>query len=162
MGKRVLVAVDLHSASEASISYGIELAARIKSSLALIAVSPSVSPKKSTTSGASHQNIKNDRSQWMDRALAESQRRAVSLEIFVASGRFFGEVIRFVRSQPAVQFIVMAAPKARESKEGSKFGAALKHLHQEFEGEILLVEKAGQITRVSDLYLQSSTQETSV
>ncbi len=162
MGKRVLVAVDLHSASEASIFYGIELAARIKSSLALIAVSSSASPTKNPTSGGSRRDVDSSHARWMDRALAESQQRAVSLEIFVASGRFFDEVIRFVRSQPAIQFIVMAAPKERESKESSKFGAALRHLHQEFEGEILLVEKAGQITRVSDLYLQSSTQETSV
>lgn len=77
----------------------------------------------------------------------------------MTSGRFFEEVSRFVRSQPAVQFIVMAAPKGTETRGGDKFAAALEELHQQFEGEILLVEKAGQITRVSDLYLQSSLQE---
>ncbi len=77
----------------------------------------------------------------------------MNLEIFFASGRFFEEVIRFVRTQPAVQFIVTGAPKNREGKDGYKFASALKQLHEEFEGEILLVEKAGQITRVSELYL---------
>ena len=156
MGKRVLVAVDMHSVSEASILYGIELAARTDSSLALIAVSFSTSLEKSSVSETPGQDA------WMDRAVSESQERSVSLEIFVTSGRFFEEVTRFVRSQPAVQFIVMAGPKDRKGKGNSKFATALKCLHEEFEGEILLVEKAGQITRVRDLYLQSSTREISV
>lgn len=156
MGKRVLAAVDIHSVSDASILYGIELAARTDSSLALIAVSSATSLEKSTISETPGQDT------WMDRAVSESQQRGVSLEIFVTSGRFFEEVIRFVRSQPAVQFIVMAGPKDRKSKDNSKFASALKRLHEEFEGEILLVEKAGQITRVRDLYLQSSAREISV
>jgi hypothetical protein len=162
MGKRVLVAVDTRSASDASISYGIELAARMKSLLVLIAVVSSGSQKKSTGSDASRRYVDGGQDTWMDRAVVESQQRGVSLEIFVASGRFFEEVVRFVQSQPAVQFIIIAAPKDKESKGSSKFAAALDQLHQEFEGEILLVEKAGQVTRVSDLYLQSSAQETSV
>jgi len=155
MGKRVLVAVDLHSVSEPSISYGIELAARIESSLALIAISSSTSAVKSTPRA-----IAQDK--WMERAVAESQQRAVSLEIFVASGDFFEEVIQFVRSQSAVRFIVMALPKKTKGKDGNKFASEIKHLHEEFEGEILLVEKAGHITRVCDRYLQPSAKEISV
>lgn len=162
MGKRVLVAVDSYSACEASISYGIELATRMKSAVALLAVSFSGPPRKSTGSATSPRcaDVREDR--WIDRVVAESQQRGVNLEIFVASGRFVDEVTRFVRSQPAVQFIVMAAPKDRENKSGSRFFTELERLHQEFEGEILLVEKAGQITRVSDLYLQGASQETQV
>jgi len=159
MGKRVLVAVDLHSASEASIVYGIELAARIESSAILIAISSPRPPKKSNASEASHQYANSGRDLWSNRAVAESQKRGVTLEIYVTSGRFFQEIIRFVRSQPAIQFIVMAAPKDGQTRNGSRFASALKQLHREFEGEILLVERAGQITRVSDLYLQSSAQE---
>jgi len=155
MGKRVLVAVDLHSVSEASIFYGIELAARIDSSLALIAISSSTSAAKSAPRA-----IAQDK--WMERAVAESQQRAVSLEIFVASGDFFEEVIQFVRSQSAVRFIVMALPKKAKGKDGDKFASEIKHLHEEFEGEILLVEKAGHITRVCDRYLQPSAKEISV
>jgi len=155
MGKRVLVAVDLHSVSEASIFYGIELAARIDSSLALIAISSSTSAVKSTP-----REIAQDK--WMERAVAESQQREVSLEIFVASGDFFEEVIQFVRSQSAVRFIVMALPKKAKGKDGNKFASEIKHLHEEFEGEILLVEKAGHITRVCDRYLQPSAKEISV
>jgi hypothetical protein len=162
MGKRVLVAVDLDSDSHASILYGIELAARIESSVVLIAISSPASPKKNPASEASRPHVGTGRDEWMDRVVAESQRRAVSLELFVASGRFFDEVIRFVRSQPSVQFLVMSAPKQRQRQDGSKFAAALKCLQQEFEGEILLVEKAGQITRVSDRYLRTPARGTSV
>ena len=159
MGKPVLVAVDAASASEASIFYGIELAARMKSLLLLIAISPSESRRRSRGLDGAARYVDGGRNSWMDRAVAESQQRGVTLEIFVASGTFFEEVIRFVRSQPAVQFIVMAAPRDRGNMGSRKFASALERLHREFEGEILLVEKAGRITRVSDLYLQSSARE---
>jgi hypothetical protein len=152
MGKRVLVAVELHSVAEAPILYGIELASRIKSSMVLVAIDSSECAKKPLLSQASRKVAEIGGEAWMDRAVAESQNRGVNLEIFFASGPFLEEVIRFVRSQQAVQFIVAAAPKNRDSKDGNKFASALKHLHEEFEGEILLVEKAGQITRVSKLY----------
>ncbi|MBI5248600.1 MAG: universal stress protein [Desulfomonile tiedjei] len=155
MGKRVLVAVDLHSAPEASITYGIELAARIKAPLSLIAISSSRPQGKSAARLSSSKNIDTVEDKWMDRAAAESQQKAVNLEIFVASGRFLDELIRFVRSQPTIHFIVMAA------KDGSKFTSALGRLREEFDGEILLVEKAGKVTRVSDLYVQSSLWENS-
>jgi len=161
MGKRVLVAVDFHAVSESSILYGIELAARIESSLALIAVSSSPSSKRSIVSNSSHGAEQNAQDDWMGRAMAEGQRRSVNLEIFVTSGRFFEEVIRFVQSQPAVRFVVMAPPREGSGKEGSRLASALKRLHEEFEGEILLVEKAGQVTRVSDLYPHRSKRETS-
>ena len=159
MGKTVLVAVDSVSASEASIFYGIELAARMESLLFLIGVSSPGSPRRSHGSDVAPRHVDGGTEIWMDRAVAESQQRGVTLEIFIASGEFFEEVTRFVASQPAVQFIVMGAPRDRAGKGRSKFTSALEQLHQEFEGEILLVEKAGRITRVSDLYLKNSAQE---
>ena len=159
MGKRVLVAVDTASASEASILYGIELAARMESLLLLLAVSSSSSPRGSKGSDGWQGKGDEGRESWMDRVVAESQERGVNLEIFVAPGKFFEEVTRFVQSQPAVQFIVMAAPNRKRSKGNRSFASALEQLREEFEGEILLVEKAGRITRVSDLYLESSAQE---
>ncbi|HTY23159.1 MAG TPA: hypothetical protein VMC85_08510 [Desulfomonilaceae bacterium] len=151
MGKRVLVAVERHSISEEPIFYGIELASRIKSSAVLVAISSPESARKPPLSAATRQIVEMGEGSWMDGAVAESQKKGVNLEIFFASGPFFEEVIRFVRSQPAVQFIVTAAPKNRESRDGYEFASALKHLHEEFEGEILLVEKAGKITRVPKL-----------
>lgn len=162
MGKRVLASVDLHSVSEAAILYGIELAARIQSSMALIVVSSLESTRESVGSGASRRSLGRGRHKWMDRAVAESQEKGVNLEIFVASGRFFEEVTRFVRSQPALRFIVMAAPKDKDGKNATRVASELRRLHQEFEGEILLVEKAGRITRFSDLHLPSSARESSI
>ncbi len=150
MGKRVLVAVDLRSVSEAAIVYGIELAARIKSPLSLIAISSSKPQKQLSTSPGLAQH---DQTKWMEHAVAESQEKAVNVEIFVSTGQFFEEIMRFVRSHPAVQFIVMAASKEKKSEDYSKFTSDLKQLHKEFEGEILLVEKAGKVARASDLYV---------
>ncbi len=156
MGKRVLVAVDFPAASESTILYGIELAARIESSVVLIAVAQASPQKKTAQPEASRQALNGLSQEWMDQALSESRQRAVALDIFITAGRFFEEVILFARSQPGVRFIVMAAPKDRGGKDGSKVASGLKRLRQEFEGEILLVEKAGEIARVSDLYLDNS------
>lgn len=161
MGKRVLVAVD-PSDSEAPIRYGIQLAARIKSSLMVIVVSSSKTKKRSGPLQVSPHDLHKGRHVWLNQAVAESQRKGIGLEIFVASGRFIDEVLRFVRSQSGVQFIVMPASREREGKDSAKSESALKHLTREFEGEILLVEKAGDMTRVSDLYLENSARENSV
>ena len=152
MGKRVLVELERHSISKEPIFYGIELASRIRSSVVLIAVSSPESSRKPSLSEARSGVTEKGVESWMDGAVAESQKRGVNLEIFFAFGQFYEEVIRFVRSQPAVQFIVTAVPKKKERNDGNKVASALKHLHEEFEGEILLVQKAGEITKVSELY----------
>ncbi len=154
MSKRVLVPVDMNSVSEASIGYGIELAARIRSSVSLIAISSA----KSTDSTMVQEIAR----EWRDRAVSESQNRAVTLEIFVTSGDFFREVIRFLRSQPAVQFIVLGLPGKTRGDDDSRFVSQLKRLHEEFDGEILLVEKAGHITRIFNRYLHHSVKGISV
>jgi hypothetical protein len=162
MGKRVLVAVDSDSPFEGSIIYGIELAARIESGLAVIAVSP---PKDKKRSAAAQVRLKDvDRTQhgWLEHALEESRKHSLSMEIFVTAGRLFEEVVRFVRSQPAIQFIVVAAPTNRQGPDASSFAASLRSLRSAFEGEILVVEKAGQITRISDDFSQSSAKGNSV
>lgn len=159
MGERVLVAVDSHSTSDASLMYGIDLAARMGSPLLLIIVSTR-SSSESRGSMASPQDLDVGRDGWMDRAVEVTQQRGICMEMFVAVGRFLDEVTRFLRSQPAVQFIVIAAPEGRQGKAGGGFASALRKLCHEFEGEISLVEKAGQVIQFSDLYLQRSFQET--
>jgi hypothetical protein len=151
MGKKVLVAVDLGFVSDASLAYGIQLAARTESSLTLLAISAPEPTRKRGLSRMTPEDLESGHKPWLDRIMGESRERSVGLEVFVTSGRFFEEVIRFVRSRTGVQFIVMAAPREREEGDGAKF-RSLKRLHEEFEGEILLVEKAGQITKVSDRY----------
>jgi hypothetical protein len=162
MGKRVLVAVNLEAMSQSSVSYAVQLASRINTSLVLVAVSPSNSPGRRKAAHVLPQDLDAAARVWLDHAVVESQNQQVGLEIFVTSGPFFDEVIRFVRSQAGVQFIVMDAPTETQSEDEGKFASSLKRLHQEFEGEILLVEKAGRITRVSEHYLKSSARGTLV
>ncbi len=153
MGKKVLVAVNPDSVAYHSIFYGIQLAARIDSSLSLIAVSSSKSPSKARGSKDATQDFDTSQCPWLDRVVNESQQAGVKLEIFFSSGDLFDELITFVRSQPSIQFIVLASPPNSGGKEGSSPGPHLRHLHSEFQGEILLVQKGGHITRVSDLHL---------
>lgn len=152
MQRKVLVVVDLRSVSEASAFYGIQLAARTACSLAVLAVSGAEPSGRRGPSRVSPDDWPNTDRLWLDRIVAQSQERAVSLEVFVTSGQLFDEVIHFLRSTAGVHFIVVAAPKGKEDWDGSE--SQLKRLHEEFEGEILLVEKPGKITKVSDRYLQ--------
>lgn len=160
MGKRVVVAVDMHSASQASVFYAIHLAGRINTSLALVAISKDLEGAQLEEASTLPQDVEVWKHMWLGQALAESQRQGVILEVFFSSGAFFEGVLRFVRSLPGAQFIVMDAGYAKSRDGGSGLNSSLAHLHEEFEGEILLVEKAGTVTRVSDHYLQNSVTET--
>ncbi len=153
MGKKVLVAVNPDSVAFHSIFYGIQLAARIDSPLSLIVVSSSKGPNNTRGSKFVKQDFDTSQCPWLDRVLNESQQAGVKLELFFSSGDLFDELITFVRSQSSIQFIVIASPKDSGGKEGSSPGPQLRRLHSEFEGEILLVQKGGLITRVSDLHL---------
>jgi hypothetical protein len=153
MGKKVLVAVNPDSVAFHSIFYGIQLAARIDSPLSLIVVSSSKGPSKAGKSRVVTQDFDSSQCPWLDQVLTESQEAGVKLDLFFSSGDLFDELITFVRSQPSIQFIVMASPQDSGGKEGSGLGPQLRRLHSEFAGEILLVQKGGHITRVSDLHL---------
>jgi hypothetical protein len=162
MGKQVLVAVDGDSPFEGSIIYGIRLAARIESGLAVIAVSPRKEKKRSGISQVSLKHPDGTQYGWLGRAMEESRKHSLGIEIFVTVGRLFEETARFVQSRPAVRFIVTAAPTAKEESVASEFAASLRRLRSAFDGEILVVEKAGEITRVSDKFSHSSAKGTSV
>ena len=92
----------------------------------------------------------------------ESLKQSLSIEIFITAEKLFEEVARFVQSQPTIQFIVLAAPTRKDGPDASNFKASLMRLHTAFEGEILVVEKAGQVSRVSDEYTQSSAKGNSI
>jgi hypothetical protein len=162
MGRRVLVAVDLQTESQASVAYAMQLARRIDTSLALVAIAPSKSSDRHKEASDSPPDPDPAKHAWLDHVVVECQNQGIGLEIFVTSGPFVDEVIRFVRAQSRVQFIVIEAPSETQSDDGSGFASSLKRLQREFEGEILLVEKAGRITRVSERYLKSSSRETLV
>ena len=139
MGKKVLAAVSADSVPYHTIHYGIHLAARIKSSLSLIVVSSGNVPSETSESASFVQEVGSGQCPWLDQALDEGQRAGVSLEIFFSTGNFFEEVLTFVRSQPSIQFIVMASSEKTRSKDESNENPGLKRLHSVFEGEILLV-----------------------
>ncbi len=162
MDKTVLIAVDDDSTAETAIRYGIELAARTKTSPVLLAVSPPTRSKRNRRPGRELlRGLTRGGTDWRDLALAASRQKGLDLEVFVTSGRFSQEIIRFVRSRPAVQFVIVAAPRRLKGEEESMFSLELEHLHEECESEILLVENAGQVKRVSDPHVLLPEKETS-
>ncbi len=151
MNRRVLVPIDADSPAEYSISYGIRLAARTKSSLTVIAISSSRVGAKSSTSLLAISNSSHDQLNWLNEAIDEGQKRDVKVDVFVTSGEFFNQVLEFVRSQPIVQFIVIDESNL-VGGEAHKFSRGLRRLREEFEGEILLVKRAGDVTHFADIY----------
>ena len=162
MGKRVLVAVDSNSSFEGSVIYGIQLAARIESGLVVIVGSQQRDEKYPDASQIRLKDLDTTQHEWLEHAVDESLKQSLSIEIFITAEKLFEEVARFVQSQPTIQFIVLAAPTRKDGPDASNFKASLMRLHTAFEGEILVVEKAGQVSRVSDEYTQSSAKGNSI
>jgi hypothetical protein len=152
MNRRVLVAVDLDFPAEFLISYGIRLAARTKSSVTVIAVSSSGLGTKSSTAPQTISDYGRHQPAWLTEAIDESQKQDTNVEMFVTSGDFFDQILQFIRSQPIIQFIVLAESNLAGGDDNNKFGQGLRRLRKEFEGEILLVRRAGDVTHFSDLY----------
>ncbi|MCL5124286.1 MAG: hypothetical protein M1511_07295 [Deltaproteobacteria bacterium] len=151
MGKKVLAAVDANSITDSPVMYGIQLASRIQGAVIVIVVS---SPTSGTTDSANKSRpneIDYNLDDWFEKLVAQGQQNGVAIEIFLASGNFFDEISRFTAFNPSVQFIVMAAPERFTSMDGTSYAEDLKSLRDKFEGEILLVQKAGHVTRVPDL-----------
>ncbi|MGA8832805.1 MAG: hypothetical protein ACLQT6_13190 [Desulfomonilaceae bacterium] len=151
MGKKVLAAVDLNSITDSSPLYGIQLAARTQGAIVLMVVSTPKQGKRHGRATVSSGDIDDNLNGWFDKLVDQSQQNGVAIEIFFASGDFFDEITKFASFNPSVQFIVMAAPEEFNAADNSAFVEDLKLLRQKFEGEILLVQKAGHVTRVPDL-----------
>jgi hypothetical protein len=162
MGKRVLVAVDSDSSFEGSIIYGIQLAARIESGLVVIAGSRSRDEKSSDASQIRLKDLDSTKHGWLEHAVDESLKHSLSIEIFITTEKLFEEVARFVQSQPTIQFIVVGAQTRKAGSDASNFKDSLMRLRTAFEGEILVVEKAGHVSRVSDEYPQNSAKGNSI
>ncbi len=151
MGKKVLAAVDLNSITDSSPLYGIQLAARTQGAIVLMVISTSKQTKRHGRATVSSGDIDDNLNGWFDKLVDQSQQNGVAMEIFFASGDFFEEITKFASFNPSVQFIVMAAPEEFNAVDNSAFVEDLKLLREKFEGEILLVQKAGHVTRVPDL-----------
>lgn len=151
MGKKVLAAVDLNSITDSSPLYAIQLAARTQGAIVLMVVSTPKQGKRHGRATVLASDIDDNLNGWFDKLVDQSQQNGVAIEIFFASGDFFEEITKFASFNPSVQFIVMAAPEEFNAADNSAFVEDLKLLRQKFEGEILLVQKAGHVTRVPDL-----------
>jgi hypothetical protein len=80
------------------------------------------------------------------------------MEIFISSGPFYEEVLRFSNSQSSVHFIIMGL--AGDFPQGRmECSPLLKSLHQQFEGEVLLVRVQGKVARLADICRQNFTRE---
>jgi len=149
MMKRMLLAVDLHSPSSRAASYAVQLAARLGFSLVLMAVSPS-SEGHLRREDISLEKLPKRQRTWLHKVVEQSQQERVSLEIFLSLGPFYEEVFRFVRSQPAIHIIVMGAPEKRRGAHHPKSPSPLRILQGFFEGEVLLVQRQGEVMRLTN------------
>jgi nucleotide-binding universal stress UspA family protein len=149
MTKRMLLAVDLHSPSSRAASYAVQLAARLGFSLVLMAVSP-ITEAHLREEDISLAELPKRQRTWLDKVVEQSQQERVSLEIFLSLGPFYEEVLRFVRSQPALHLIVMGAPDKPRGVPHPDSPSALRILQDLFEGEVMLVRRQGEVMRLTD------------
>jgi len=155
MSKKVLLAVDLQAPEAWAASYAVQLAARLKVSLVLMAILPE--PRRGVNPRAGEvimADLKEEQRLWLGQVREECQREGVGLEIFLSAGVFVPEVLRFVSSQSGIQVIVLARPRKWPPAEGGAGAAALRTLKRIFAGEILLVRGQGQIEHLTELQRQ--------
>ncbi|MGA9753574.1 MAG: universal stress protein [Desulfobaccales bacterium] len=151
MNKRVLLAIDLDMPDSRAASYAVQLAARLKLSLVLMAVFPPRPGDPKDAGDISLGGLKEEQSLWLGKVRERCQQEGVSLEIFLAAGAFCEEVLAFARAQSALQFIILGWPEDSRWDRYPGCTAALKNLHQQIGGEILLVRGQGKVTRLTDL-----------
>lgn len=151
MNKRVLLAIDLDMPDSRAASYAVQLAARLKLSLVLLAVVPPLPGEAADPGDISLSGLKEEQSLWLGKVRERCQAEGVSLEIFLAAGGFCDEVLIFAQAQSALQFMVVGWPEDDRRERYPGCAAALNNLQQHLGGEILLVRGQGKVTRLSDL-----------
>ncbi len=150
--KRVLIAVSLEAPASWAVDYAIRLAGRLGACLTLMAVGETLRQRSGKdVRGRSAPELGDAERAWLDRVVAHAHREGVSLEIFFGSGRFFEEIMEFVRSHPAIQFLVLGLPREGPGEGGRAFFTGLKPVHRVFTGEILLVREQGTVTSMSEI-----------
>jgi hypothetical protein len=158
MAKRVLVALDLDSLASWAAYYGMHLAARLNSPMALMVVASQCG--ESPGAPLALDGLKEEQRFWLDQVMGRCQREGVSTEIFLSCGSFFEEIIRFVSSPAAAQFLVIGVPRDSLKKDYRIWLPALERLHQAFPGEILLVREKGGVSRLAEYQRQNPGRET--
>ncbi len=141
--KKVLLAIRAGRFREGAISYAVELASRMNLSLVLMLVS------SGKTSAKPHEALGRS---WVDRLMKQCQDHGVTVELFIGAGPLCEEVLRFVGTDPATEFVVMDLSDATTPPGSVEDPVeALQRLGEEFEGEVLLVPSRGRILRLKDV-----------
>jgi hypothetical protein len=117
----------------------------------LLAVLPPQGGDPADPGDISLSGLQEEQSLWLGKIRERCQQEGVSLEIFLAAGAFCDEVLAFARAQSALQFMVMGWPEEARREKYPGCAAALKSLHQQIGGEILLVRGQGKVTRLTEL-----------
>jgi hypothetical protein len=157
MKKRVLLAIDMEAPARWAAAYAVQLAARLDLSLAVMAVFPA-QPGSLANGEISPEVLEEDTRLWLGKVRERCQQEGVPMEIFVSSGPFYEEVLRFSNSQSFVQFIIMGV--AGDFPPGKmECSPLLERLHQQFEGEVLLVRVQGKVARLADICRQNISRE---
>lgn len=157
MKKLVLLAIDMEAPALWAASYAVQLAARLGLSLAVMAVFPG-KPENGANGEISPEVLEEDTRLWLGKVRERCQQAGVPMEIFISSGPFGEEVLRFANSQSLVQFIIMGL--AGDFPPGRlACSPLLASLHRQFEGEVLLVRVQGKVERLADICRQNFTRE---
>jgi len=151
MKKRVLLAIDLEMPDSRAASYALQLAARLGLSLVLLAVFLPRPGDLNDPGDLSLGGLQEDQSLWLGKVRERCQQEGVNLEIFLAAGAFCDEVLAFARAQSGLQFLILGWPEDSHRERYPGCAAALKGLHQQIGGEILLVRGQGKVTRLTNL-----------
>jgi hypothetical protein len=147
MQKRVLLAIDLDQPATWAASYAVQLAARLQLGLVLVAVFPP--PAGARDDGeATLEGLNEEQRLWLGQVRERCQQEGVAMEIFISSGPFCEEVLRFAQAQSCLRFVIMGTSGRGGSLACSD---ALKTLQEQFAGEVLLVRGQGKIIRLEEL-----------
>jgi hypothetical protein len=158
MKKRVLLAIDMEAPATWAASYAVQLAARLELSLVVMAVFPAAGRQDAEKGEIPWEGLQEDTRWWLGKVRERCQQEGVPMEIFVSSGVFYEEVLRFSHAQSSVQFIIMGL--AGDPAQGRlTCSPPLESLHQQFEGEVLLVRGQGKVTRLADICRQNFGRE---
>lgn len=157
MKKRVLLAINMEAPARWAAPYAVQLAARLSLSLAVMAVFP-VKPGSLANGEISPEVLEEDTRLWLGKVRERCQQEGVPMEIFLSSGPFYEEVLRFANSQSSVQFIIMGV--AGDFPQGKmECSSLLERVHQQFEGEVLLVRVQGKVARLADICRHNISRE---
>ena len=110
MKKKVLLAIDMEAPASWAASYAVQLAARPRAVLVLMAVfrpRPRPAAEKKALSMA---GLREEHRLWLGKIRERCQQEGVEVEIFISAGSFCEEVLRFAKAQSALQFIIMGFP----------------------------------------------------